>query len=46
MTKFEELKDIISRKKNNDKKIIEKNSIISDDDLVLEDAGSEKSKTP
>jgi hypothetical protein len=46
MTKFEELVDIISRKKNNDKKNIEKNSIISDDDLELEVAGSESSKLP
>jgi hypothetical protein len=46
MTKFEELVDIISRKKNNDKKNIEKNSIISDDDLELEVAGSESSKMP
>jgi hypothetical protein len=46
MTKFEELVDIISRKKNNDKKNIEKNSIISDDDIEIEVSGTDSTRAP
>lgn len=44
MTKFEELMDIISKKKNKDK---EKNSKINSPEVdILEVAGSESSKKP
>lgn len=46
MTKFEELVDINSRKKNNDKKNIEKNSIISDDDIEIEVSGTDSTRAP
>jgi len=46
MTNFEELVDIISRKKNNEKKNIEKNSIISDDDIEIEVSGTDSTRAP